>query len=405
VRRYLHPALEAQIVSDSSLVTSRDLSIFTGAPTAENVDACSAFSLTWPSYLGRADGLFCQMRTMCGPPNCKKKASCNKIRRGDERTVEIASAQIRNACAAGVTSKAAGAYGKISFPLVITILAFISLTYPQTISRPPAAAQKQANSGTKREGGGSDPLLDLPSLPTGETTVVGGTVSKIDPITDRLELRYFGGGKIDISFDPRTKILNNGSPATAKDIHPGSQVYVDTMLKGDQVFARSIRVQTVRLEGEARGQVVAVDARRGVLKLREEVAPQIFQFRLGPQTIIIVEGRVSKASDVLPGALVSIKFPGGGLGSSAYEVRVLANPGESFTFVGEITYLDVHVRRMAIANRSDKENYDITLDKIAEGQLHVMKIGSHVALTAIFNGNNYDAQSVDVVAPHNQADE
>ena len=327
---------------------------------------------------GGRTAFFARWHNMGGPPqNCKKKVSCNQVRRTNERTAELR--------------------------FFIAILVFASLTYAQTISQPSTAAHKQANPGAKQEAG-YDPLLDLPLLPNGETTVVGGTISKIDPITDRLQLRYFGGGKIDISFDPRTKILSNGSPATAKDIHPGNQVYVDTMLKGDQVFARSIRMQTARQEGDARGQVVAVDPGRGMLWLREEVAPQIFRFRLGPQTTVTIAGQITKASEMLPGALVSIRFAGGGADSLAHDIRVLANPGEKFTFVGEITYLDVHVRRMAIANQSDKENYDITLDKIAEAQLNVMKIGSHVVLTAIFNGKNYEAQGIDIAASHNQAE-
>jgi len=327
------------------------------------------------------------------------------MKRIDQRNAGLATPQMPGACAARFISKAAGAYGETSSRFLIAILAFASVTYAQTISQPPPAAHKQPNSEGRQETSAYDPLLDLPSLPNGESTLVGGTVSKIDPITDRLELCYFGGGKIIISFDSRTRILSNGRPGTAKDIHLGNQVYVDTMLKGDQVFARSIRVQTAWPEGDARGQVVAVDPGRGMLWLREEVAPQIFRFRLGPQTRITIAGRIAKAPDVLPGALVSIKFAGGGSDNSAHEIRVLANPGESFTFVGEITYLDVHIRRLAIANRSDNENYDIVLDKIDEGHLRAIKIGSHVVLTAIFNGNNYEAQSIAVVAPHSQANE
>lgn len=327
------------------------------------------------------------------------------MERSDDSNVGLATVQMPNACAAGITSKAVSAYGKTSPRFLITILAFASVTYSQTISQSATAAPKQPNAQATQETSGYDPLLDLPSLPDGESTLVGGTVSKIDPITDRLELRYFGGGKINISFDLRTKILSNGSPGTATDIHPGNQVYVVTMLIGHQVFARSIHLQTARPDGDARGQVVAVDPGRGILWLREEVAPQIFRFRLGPQTRVTIAGQIAKASAMLPGALVSIKFAGGGPDSSAHEIRVLANPGESFTFVGEVIYLDIHIRRMAIANRSDNANYDITLDKIDERQLRIIKIGSHAVLTAIFNGKNYDAQSIDVVAPHNQANE
>ena len=288
------------------------------------------------------------------------------------------------------------------FSRLIAVLAFASVTFAQT-SQTPAVTPQKPNPEAEKERSGSDPLLDLPPLPHGKLTLVGGIVSKIDPITDRLELRDFGGGKTNIVFDLRTKILRNGVPAAAKDIQPGNRVYVDTMLKGDQVFAKTIRLETSADQGDARGQVVAVDTQRGILKLREEVAPEPFQFRLTPQTTVTMNGRQADASQVLPGALVTVNFAGGGTGSIAREIRVLANPGENFTFVGKITFLDLRLKRFAVANQSDGETYDIALDQLAPSQIRDLRVGSGVVIKAVFNGKSYEAQNVEVGAPKNEA--
>lgn len=276
----------------------------------------------------------------------------------------------------------------------IAVLVFASLTFAQSPQSPASAQQKQ-NPEAEKERSGYDPLLDFPPLPKGKLTLVGGTVSKVDPINDRLEIRDFGGGKTNISFDLRTKILRNGTPAVAKDIQPGNRVYVDTMLKGNQIFAKTIRLETSANQGDARGQVVAVDTVRGILKLREEVAPEPFQFRLTPETSVTMNGRRVNASEVLPGALVSINFTGGGNGSLARDIRVLANPGENFTFVGKITFLDLRLKRFAIANQSDGETYDISLDQLAPSQARTLRVGSDAVVKAVFNGKAYEAQNVE----------
>jgi hypothetical protein len=281
------------------------------------------------------------------------------------------------------------------FSRLMTLLALASLAFAQA-TQPRAANPKSSNPAAEKERSGYDPLLDLPPLPPGKLTLIGGTVSKIDPISDRLELRDFGGGKTSVIFDMRTKILRNGAPAAAKDIQPGNRVYVDTMLKGDQIFAKTIRLDTSANQGDARGQVVAVDTGRGILKLREEVAPEPFQFRLTPQTSVTINGRAAKLSEVLPGALVTINFAGGGNGSTAREIHVLANPGENFTFVGKITFLDLRLKRFAVANQTDGETYDISLDQLSPAQIRGLRVGFDAVVKAVFNGKSYEAQNVEI---------
>jgi len=269
-----------------------------------------------------------------------------------------------------------------------------------TQSAPPSTprqTQQQGGSAAERERSGADPLLDLPPLPNKPATLVGGTVAKLDRIRDRMAVRPFGGGDMNIVFDMRTKIFRDGQPGTVHDIKPGSRVYVDTMLDGDRVFARSIRVVTQAGQGDAHGQVVAYDPLHQVLTLREEVAPQPVKLRITPQTTIAMNGKAGSISDLQPGSLVVVHFLARADNRDvAQDIRVLATPGASFTFSGTVTFIDLRARRMAIDNRTDNQNYDILVDSVPAGMLRDLKVGSAATVQAVFDGQNYQARSVEV---------
>jgi hypothetical protein len=102
-----------------------------------------------------------------------------------------------------------------------------------------------------------DPLLDLPELPKKQVTLIGGTVTKLNPIEDKLTVAPFGGGKqMRVVFDPRTKFIRNGVTAAQRDLRMGDRVYLDTMLNGTQIFAKTIWIQAEMPSGNGRGQVI-----------------------------------------------------------------------------------------------------------------------------------------------------
>ena len=296
----------------------------------------------------------------------------------------------------------------MSFSRFLAVLALSACASAQTASQPqtapPAGSQKQ-NSAAEKERSGYDPVLDLPPLPDKKLTLLGGTVTRVDPINERLSIKQFGGGNMNVLFDLRTKILQNGHPASTNDIQPGSRVYIDTMLNGDKVFAKSIRIETGANQGDARGQVVSIDTNRGILSIREEVAPQPFQLRLTPQTKVMMGERSISASEVRPGALVVVNFSAGGDKGIAREIHVLANPGTEFTFAGKIAFVDLRLRRMAVSNTTDSETYDIALDRVSNAELRGLKVGSDVVIKAVFDGKNYQAQSVEIAAPRPNSSE
>ena len=76
------------------------------------------------------------------------------------------------------------------------------------------------------------------------------------------------------------------------------------------------------------------------------------------------------------------------------EIRVLATPGTSFTFAGRVTYVDMSRKMIAIDNRSDRKKYDVSVNAIPLNVMRQVREGSDVSVSAVFDGNQYDARSV-----------
>src|ERR1700733_1025055 len=87
-------------------------------------------------------------------------------------------------------------------------------------------------------------LPDLPSLPPAKASLIGGTIERLDRVRDQLTVHVFGGSKMRVYFDTRTRIYRDGVEASASDLHQGDRISVDTILDGSLVFARNIRLKT-----------------------------------------------------------------------------------------------------------------------------------------------------------------
>jgi uncharacterized protein DUF5666 len=251
---------------------------------------------------------------------------------------------------------------------------------------PAAPAQPQS--------GSYDPLLDLPPLPHGQTTLVGGTVHSIDQIRNRLTLQPFGGHAMKIFFDERTHIYRDGAPGTQLVIHKGDRVYVDTMLDGTKVFARNIRVVTGMQAADARGQIMNNDLRTGRITVQDELSSRPVTFRVTPSTVVNTTAGKSTVAQLQPGSLVTVKFtPDRSNKDVAQEVSVIAAPGSMFTFYGKITYLNMSTRTLAVANESDDKTYDIKFTSAAVDP-QMLGEGKQVLVKARFDGAGYTADNI-----------
>jgi hypothetical protein len=244
-----------------------------------------------------------------------------------------------------------------------------------------------------------DPLLDLPPLPHNKVSLTGGTIAALDQVQNNMILQPFGGKqKLRMSLDMRTHIYNDGKPADERDLKSGQRIYVDTMLNGNKVFAKSIWIQSAAGSGNARGQVLSYDSRRRILSVRDEVSTQPIDFHLAHDVTILRGNTAGSFSDLASGSLVSLSFgPQQGRSGFVREVTVLAEPGAVFTFLGKIIFVDLSKKLMAIFNQNDNKNYDLSVEAIPAVTLETLREGSTAAVSATFDGTHYVARTVEVV--------
>ena len=260
-------------------------------------------------------------------------------------------------------------------------------------SNPPAQpAANPANGPAPRAD--YDPLLDLPPLPHNPVTLIGGSVASLDEVMNRMTLHPFGSNqKMEVRFDTRTKFYRDGNPISYREIRQGQRVYLDTMLNDGKVFAKSIWIQSAAVSGLGRGQIVDFDAQRGRLTVRDELSNQPVRLNITSATVIRRGNQPATTADLVRGSLVSLTF---GPQSQLQQVLLLAAPGNTFTFAGRVTYLDLSQRLIAVDNRSDHTRYDISMNAIPASILRQLHEGQDVTISAVFDGSKYAARRIDV---------
>jgi hypothetical protein len=246
---------------------------------------------------------------------------------------------------------------------------------------------------------GHDPILDAPPVPRTTTTMVGGTISSVDRLRNRMTVHVFGGGHWRVNFDERTHIFHNGAETTQLALKKGERVYVDTQLDNNKhdIFARNIRVGVASLPADADGQIIAVDPKHNELTLRDSLNSVPVRFAVDPETRINNGQTPASFKDVKPGTLVHVRFaassPNRGL---AREVSIVAAPGSVFTFSGKVTFLDLHRGLLAVQNSTDDRNYEIHFSPDVVTDRNNLGVGRDVLVRATFEGTRYTAQSVNL---------
>lgn len=242
------------------------------------------------------------------------------------------------------------------------------------------------------------PLPDLPPISShNKISLIGGTVEKLDRVRDEFTVQVFGGGKINVYFDPRSHVYNNGNEASISDLHVGDRVSIDTMLDGGNIFARTIRLKGASNGGESQGVVVDYVASSGQLILRDRLSPQSLRLRVTPQTRVMQSGHAVSVSELVSGTLVAVKFDPQNKGRDvATEISVLATPGTAFTFAGEVTGLDLSTGLLVLTSATDGKSYEIYLSPSAVVARDKLRQSANVTVLTRFDGNRYVAQSITV---------
>jgi hypothetical protein len=250
-----------------------------------------------------------------------------------------------------------------------------------------------------------DPLLDLPPLPHRTVSLIGGTVVNVDGVLGRITIRPFGSKqKMHLVFDIRSQIERDGKPAAEHDIRPGDRVYIDSLLNGTRVYAKSIRIRT-SASGGGQGQILSYDGRAQILTLRDELSDQAVHFRLTPTTVIRSGNETRSAADLKPGSLVSVDFSNQQGLVTVREISLLAEPGATFSFFGKITFVDLSRKLIALNNQSDGKTYDIHLPLIAPEMIQALHEGTDVNVSAVFDGTQYTGQNLTPATPSQPSDQ
>ncbi len=257
----------------------------------------------------------------------------------------------------------------------------------------------QPVSETSNDGTFLDPaslVPDLPPLPHENASLIGGIVSRLDRVRDEITVQPFGGGKMKIEFDSRTSIYRAGSLVSTSDLHQGDRVYVDTILDGSMVFARSIHLKGAGSAGQSQGTVISYRSDKGELLLRDALSPEPLKIRVSPQTQVMQNGQRASIGALIPGTLVSVDFGAQQRGDFARQISVLATPGSHFTFAGRVIGLDLRLGVLTIASSTDHNTYEIYLDPARVVVDNSLRPGVDVTAETSFDGSRYVARSLSV---------
>jgi len=259
---------------------------------------------------------------------------------------------------------------------------------------PPSAPPSTTNSAAEPQG--HDPLLDLPELPHARITLMGGRVLSMDEVMNRMVFQPFGTTqKLQVHFDTRTRFYLDGKQITEREVKQGQRIYLDTMLNGDRVFAKTMWIRTTAGSGIGRGQISAYNGERKILTVRDELSNQAVKLQLTPSTVIRKGNQLASVNDLAPGSLVTMDF---GPQRELRAVSIVAAPGSTFAFAGRVSYVDMSQKLIAIDNRSDGKKYDVNMDAISASILRQIREGQEVSVSTVFDGNRYEARSIDFIS-------
>jgi hypothetical protein len=244
----------------------------------------------------------------------------------------------------------------------------------------------------------------LPPPPKGISTVEGGTIRSVDPVRDQLILNVYGAKPMKILFDERTQVYRDGVKAPLSDLHVHDHASVQTVLDGTNIFALSIHMLSQAPEGEAQGQVLSYDAGTGLLSLTAALSGQPIRLHVPAGTPVVGVGQVTVSSpsaglqDLVKGTLVSVKFDSSNNGRGvARQISILAIPGSSFVFTGDLVSLDLATSRLVLLDPKDNQSYLIAFDPNRFPISRDLHVGTHVSVTTNFDGSHYVATAVKIL--------
>ncbi len=245
-------------------------------------------------------------------------------------------------------------------------------------------------------------LGSMPPLPSGESTILGGSIRHIDPVLDQFTLDIFGERPMTIQFDPRTKVYRNGVEIALSELGAADHASVQTALDGTHVYAESIHILTRTPEGECQGLVQSFDPGSGKLTIASQLSPTPVEVQVPGNTPIARVGQpefVSMGSgipDLIPGALVTVTFAPGSKGRViARQISVLAVPGARFIFSGNVSALNISTGSLVLVDARDGKSYQIYFSHDLPS-ISNLQVGDDVRITTSFERARYVASEITI---------
>lgn len=214
-------------------------------------------------------------------------------------------------------------------------------------------------------------------------------------------LNIYGQHPMKVLFDERTQVYRDGVKIPLHDLGPADHASVQTALDGTHIFAMSVHILSSIPQGQYRGRVLRFDESTGELRLDASPAPQPFTVLVPGNLTIVRKGQSAFVQegggrgDLRPGALVNVTFgSGSGAVGVASQVEVLAVPGASFIFSGNIDALDVGSGSLTLVDAHDQKSYQISFMPSAFPIARKLHVGQSVRITASFDGSSYLASGI-----------
>jgi hypothetical protein len=243
----------------------------------------------------------------------------------------------------------------------------------------------------------------MPPLPAGESTIMGGAIRNIDPVLDRFTLNVFGQRPIKIEFDGRTKLFRNGVPIPLRQLGPADHASVQTALDGTHVFAESIHILSQAPQGEAQGVVQSFNGQSGTLVISSSLSPKPLKFFVPGNTPIARVGQPeftsarSGLADLQRGSLITISFAPDLKGLAVVQhVTVLAVPGSTFVFGGDVSYLNLASGSLVLVDSRDGKSYRIYFDLNRFPSAANLHVGNNVTINASYEDARYVATAITI---------
>lgn len=284
----------------------------------------------------------------------------------------------------------------------VLVMAMLGGAFLSQSSAAPAPGQAAVNASSVRTEGTAARLTDIPPMPKGKSTVMGGSIRDVDQVRDRFVLNIYGEKPMRVLYDERTQVFRDGKRIPLHDLGPSAHASVQTTLEGASIFAISVHILSDQPSGDYQGRVMGFNHDTGVLTLTSAASRAPFRVQVTNLTSFKREGQSafssqqSSANDLVPGSLVTVQFAANNHGQgNATEITVLAAPGATFIFSGTLSSLDMAKGALTLEDAKSNQAYQIFFDPTHQSA-ESLRAGQRVRISADYDGKRYVATDISV---------